>query len=61
MVNEDGKHATPSAPRRSGARYGINLAGQAAGRAIYLLAGFAAFVMVAKFAGPEALGHYGVA
>ncbi len=42
-------------------RYGINLLGQAAGRGIYLLAGFAAFVMVAKVAGPEVLGHYGIA
>ncbi|MFK5598260.1 lipopolysaccharide biosynthesis protein [Methylobacterium sp. HMF5984] len=42
-------------------RYGINLVGQAAGRGIYLLAGFAAFVMVAKGAGPEVLGHYGIA
>ena len=42
-------------------RYGINLLGQAAGRGIYLLAGFAAFVMVAKVAGPAVLGHYGIA
>ncbi|WP_246691613.1 polysaccharide biosynthesis C-terminal domain-containing protein [Methylobacterium sp. WL12] len=42
-------------------RYGINLVGQAAGRGIYLLAGFAAFVMVAKVAGPVVLGHYGIA
>ena len=42
-------------------RYGINLAGQAAGRGIFLLAGFAAFVMVAKVAGPAVLGHYGIA
>ena len=46
---------------RRGMRYGINLVGQAAGRGIYLLAGFAAFVMVAKGAGPAALGHYGLA
>lgn len=41
--------------------YGINLLGQAAGRGITLLAGFAAFVMVAKGAGPEVLGRYGIA
>lgn len=46
---------------RGGMAYGINLLGQAAGRGIYLLAGFAAFVMVAKVAGPEVLGHYGIA
>ncbi|WP_375464284.1 lipopolysaccharide biosynthesis protein [uncultured Methylobacterium sp.] len=46
---------------RGGMRYGINLLGQAAGRGISLLAGFAAFVMVAKAGGPQALGHYGIA
>ena len=47
--------------RRGGMAYGINLLGQAAGRGIYLLAGFSAFVMVAKVAGPDALGRYGIA
>ena len=47
--------------RLGGAGYGINLLGQAAGRGIYLAAGFCAFVMVGHFAGPAALGHYGLA
>lgn len=48
-------------PGRGRARYAASLAGQAAGRGLYLLSGFAAFVMVAKGAGPAALGHYAVA
>lgn len=48
-------------PRPGGSRYGINLLGQAAGRGIYLAAGFATFVMVGQFAGPAALGRYGLA
>ena len=42
-------------------RYGANLLGQAAGRCVYLAAGFAAFVMVGHYAGPAALGRYGLA
>ena len=41
--------------RAGGLRYGANLLGQAAGRGVYLAAGFAAFVMVGHFAGPAAL------
>jgi O-antigen/teichoic acid export membrane protein len=47
--------------RAGGLRYGANLLGQAAGRGVYLAAGFAAFVMVGHFAGPAALGRYGLA
>mgnify|MGYP004723700783 CR=1 FL=1 len=47
--------------RPGGSRYGANLLGQAAGRGVYLAAGFAAFVMVGHFAGPAALGGYGLA
>lgn len=46
--------------RAVGSRYGINLLGQAAGRGVYLAAGFCAFVMVGQFAGPAALGRYGL-
>ena len=44
-----------------GLRYGANLLGQAAGRGLYLAAGFTAFAMVGHFAGPEVLGRYGLA
>ncbi|SFL93752.1 oligosaccharide flippase family protein [Methylobacterium pseudosasicola] len=47
--------------RSGGLRYGANLLGQAAGRGVYLAAGFAAFVMVGHGVGPEALGRYGLA
>jgi O-antigen/teichoic acid export membrane protein len=47
--------------RTGGLRYGANLLGQAAGRGVYLAAGFAAFVMVGHAVGPEALGRYGLA
>ncbi|MGT2487012.1 hypothetical protein ACU4GA_15770 [Methylobacterium oryzae CBMB20] len=47
--------------RAGGLRYGANLLGQAAGRGVYLAAGFAAFAMVGRFAGPAALGRYGLA
>lgn len=47
--------------RTGSLRYGANLLGQAAGRALYLAAGFGAFVMVGHFAGPAALGRYGLA
>lgn len=46
---------------RRAARYAASLAGQAAGRGLYLIAGFAAFAMVAQGAGPAALGRYGIA
>ncbi|MDP4021772.1 polysaccharide biosynthesis C-terminal domain-containing protein [Methylobacterium sp. NEAU 140] len=52
---------SPGRTRRGGGRYGANLLGQAAGRGIYLGAGFAAFVMVGQGAGPAALGRYGLA
>jgi len=47
--------------RPGGMRYGANLLGQAAGRGVYLAAGFAAFVMVGHGVGPAALGRYGLA
>lgn len=47
--------------RLGGLRYGANLLGQAAGRGLYLAAGFAAFVMIGHAAGPEVLGRYGLA
>jgi len=47
--------------RPGGMRYGANLLGQAAGRGVYLAAGFATFVMVGHDVGPAALGRYGLA
>lgn len=47
--------------RPGGVRYGANLLGQAAGRGLYLAAGFGAFVMIGQQAGPAALGRYGLA